>query len=472
MARVSVVLVVSLWAAVAAAQNASPSTSPPKASSPVPASAAVQAGQPLSFEDAVNAAERAAESVTVARSEVDRAQAGVSTARSGYLPTVNGSASYQRTLSSQFDDISFGPPPMGMEDTVDALPFGQPNNWNVGVQLSQPLFDGFRTRAGLRQAKAGVRVAKLGVQSTKAQVVLQVAQAYLDAALAQRQVEIAEVTLQQAEQTFNETQLGFKQGATPEFDLVRAEVARDNQKTLLVQFQVQRDVTLVYLRRLIGVPVEQPLSLTTKLDGDDVEAVVGAARGAAGIVATERVAVAQAKEGVALREAAVDAAKADRLPTIAAVSDLGFVNYEKQPFNNEWFTNWTVGVAVQIPIFDGFRRRSHIQATQAQLSGARAQLTEAHEVSQVEAAQARASVEASLKQLEASVRTVKQAQRAYQIAELRFQQGASTHLELVDTRVQLEQALLNQAKSARDLRVARLRQELLPGLPLGAAAGF
>ena len=61
---------------------------------------------------------------------------------------------------------------------------------------------------------------------------------------------------------------------------------------------------------------------------------------------------------------------------------------------------------------------------------------------------------------------------AYQIAELRFQQGASTHLELVDSRVQLEQALLNQARSARDLRVARLRQELLPGLPLGSAAGF
>jgi outer membrane protein TolC len=65
------------------------------------------------------------------------------------------------------------------------------------------------------------------------------------------------------------------------------------------------------------------------------------------------------------------------------------------------------------------------------------------------------------------VRTVQQAKRAYQIAELRFQQGASTHLELVDTRVQLEQALLGQARSAHDLRIARLRLALLPALPLG-----
>ena len=65
-------------------------------------------------------------------------------------------------------------------------------------------------------------------------------------------------------------------------------------------------------------------------------------------------------------------------------------------------------------------------------------------------------------------RTVEQAQRAFAIAELRFAQGASTHLELVDARTQLEQAELNRARSARDVRVATLRRDLLAGLPLGA----
>ena len=48
---------------------------------------------------------------------------------------------------------------------------------------------------------------------------------------------------------------------------------------------------------------------------------------------------------------------------------------------------------------------------------------------------------------------MQQASRAYQIAELRFAQGASTHLELVDTRVQLEQALPVQVRAAPDLRI-------------------
>lgn len=446
MARVLIVSIVSALAAPAAAQT------------PVAPAA-------LSFEDAVVAAQRAAESITIAHAQVDRSEATLKSAFGAYLPDVAGTASYQRTLATQFDNIDFGGGMAGSKN--DALPFGQHNNWNLGLRVTQPLFDGFRTMALTQQAEAGVQVMRLGVQSTRAQVVLQVAQAYYDAVLAQRQVEIAQVTLQQAEQTLSETQLGFKQGATPEFDVVRAEVARDNQKTLVVQFTVQRDVTFVQLRRLVGVPLDAPLSLTTGLDVDDVQSIVATARSAAGVATGDRIAIAQARETVAADQAAVDAAKRAQLPTIAAVSDLGFVNYQKHPFNNAWFTNWTLGVALSWPIFDRMQTRGQIRLREADLAGARAQLQQTAEISQVEAAQAAAAVAAAATQVESSTRTASQAKRAFDIAELRFQQGASTHLELVDTRVQLEQSLLTQAKAAHDLRLARLRQELLPGLPLG-----
>ena len=430
--------------------------------------AAAQPATALSFEEAVAAAERAAESVAIARSEVDRARAQVVSARAGYLPTVNGSLQYQRTLASEFDDIVFGPPDPAIEDVE--LPFGQPNNWRVNLSASLPLFDFFRTRNALGAARAGVRLSEINVRSTRAQVVLQVAQAYFDAALAQRQVEIAEITLQQAERTFEETELGFKQGATPEFDLVRAEVTRDNQRTLLVQFKVQRDTTLVALRRLIGVPLERPLQLTSRLDANDLEQLLAAARKAAGIATTNRLAVAQAKETIAAREANVKLARAEYFPVLSAGTDFGLVNYENTPIEGDWRTNWTVGVTLSLPIFDGFRRTAAVRSANADLAAAKTQLRFASEVSDVEEAQARANVEASRTQLETSLRTVKQAQRAYEIAELRFSQGASTHLEIVDARVQLEQAQLVQARAARDLRLALLREALLPALPLGSLA--
>lgn len=431
---------------------------------------AAQDAQPMTLADALAAAERASETIAIARTDVDRAQAQVIGARSGYLPVVNGTAAYQRTLRSEFDDINFAPP--GMTDADIELPFGQRNNWRVGLNVNQPLFDGFRTKHAIDQAYAGVRVSQLGVASVRAQVVLDVALAYFNALLADRQVEIAKVTLQQAEATLAETQLKFKQGTAPEFDVVRAQVSRDNQNNIIVRFTVERDVAFVQLRRLIGIPLDKPITLTTKLEDDDVDAVLATARSAAGLPPSQtRLAIAQVKESIEIRQQALAIAKAAYFPTIAAGSDLGFVSYHTHPFTIDWKTNWTVGLNISIPLFDGFRRRSTVKSSEADVATAKAQLANTSEISQVETAQATASVEAAIKTLEISARTVDQAQRAYQIADLRFQQGASTHLELIDSRVQLEQAQLNKARAAHDLKIARLRQELLPGLPLGSVLG-
>ena len=423
----------------------------------------------LSLEDALVHGLSASESMMIARAEVDRARAQVIGARAGYLPTVNGTAGYQRTLRSEFEDISFAAP--GAETTD--LPFGQRNNWRVGLVVSQPLFDGFRTPAAVAQAKAIVRGAELGARETRAQVVLAVTEAYYEATLAQRQVEIAEVTLQQADETLAETKLSYEQGAAPEFDLVRAVVARDNQATLLVQFRAQRDVAFVQLRRRVGVRLDAPLALTTKLEADDLDQVIAVALRAAGLArATGRLVVARAKESVAAGEAGVRRAQAELMPTIAAGSDFGLVNYQRSPFDDGWRTNWTIGITLTLPIFDGLRRHAQIAGSKAELAAAKAQLAATVEVSAVETAQAAADVTAAATTLETNKRTVGQARRAYEIAELRFQQGASTHLELVDARVQLEQSLLIQARSSRDLHIARVRQALLPGLPLVTGGGF
>ena len=68
--------------------------------------------------------------------------------------------------------------------------------------------------------------------------------------------------------------------------------------------------------------------------------------------------------------------------------------------------------------------------------------------------------------LAASAGTAAQAQRAYEIAEVRFKEGISTQLELNDTRNQLAQALVNRAQASRDVQVARVRLALLPDLPM------
>ena len=69
----------------------------------------------------------------------------------------------------------------------------------------------------------------------------------------------------------------------------------------------------------------------------------------------------------------------------------------------------------------------------------------------------------------ASDGTAELAARAYQIAEVRYQNGLSTLTDLGDVRIQLQVAQANRALAARDLQVTRVRSALLRDLPFGTA---
>ena len=78
--------------------------------------AAVGSARRLSLEDALRAAQAQSEAVQIARAGLTRAQGQWYQARSQYLPQLSGSASYARTLRSQFQGVSFG----GTADTSTA----------------------------------------------------------------------------------------------------------------------------------------------------------------------------------------------------------------------------------------------------------------------------------------------------------------------------------------------------------------
>jgi outer membrane protein TolC len=200
------------------------------------------------------------------------------------------------------------------------------------------------------------------------------------------------------------------------------------------------------------------------LSGQDIDEARGAA--------ARRAPVQEARELVAAREAALAAAKAERWPVLSASSSYGIVNYPVDVFpgSDDWRTNWTVGVFLSVPLFTGFRTAAGIESARADVDEARVRLRQTERAAAVDGLTAAEQVAVAQATWQQNARTVSQAQRAYEIADLRFQQGISTHLDLVDARVQLDQARVNRARAAHDLHVARIRLQLLPRLPLGAGS--
>ena len=126
-----------------------------------------------------------------------------------------------------------------------------------------------------------------------------------------------------------------------------------------------------------------------------------------------------------------------------------------------------MGATVSVPILTGGRQRGDEQVARANVEEARQTQRLTQELADLDSRAAWAELLAARAAWEATAGTVQQATRAYEIAEVRFQAGVSTQLELSDARLLLQESEANRAIAARDLQVARARMALLPDLPIG-----
>src|SRR5689334_11693116 len=139
------------------------------------------------------------EGIEASRARVDRAEQQVRGAWSAWLPQIYGSASYDRTLKSEFEGLlpsaegSNPTDPMTMDEPN--LPFGSPNTYRLGLSASQQIWSGGRISSQIDLARTGRRQAEIALLQARAQAALTTTEAYYDAVLQTSLVEIAETTL-------------------------------------------------------------------------------------------------------------------------------------------------------------------------------------------------------------------------------------------------------------------------------------
>ena len=462
----------------------------------------------LSLDEAVRIAEAQSEAIRIARAGVQRAEGQQYQARSLRLPQLNGSASYARTLASQFSNIGGGPavdttkpapPPApcdqylrdatattaerlaGLEDasrcglggnpfsSFGSLGFGAKNQYNLGLSFSQNLFAGGRIAAQNAVANAGRRSADIEFTAQRAQLRLDVTQAYFDAALADRLVALAESSAVQTENVLRQTRLARTVGNVSEFELLRAQVSSANQRPIVIQRQSDREVAYLRLKQLLNVPLDAPVQLTTPVD--DSTATNAALQNigvSADTAAIDRATVRQAAEAIDAQRGLLRVAKAQRFPTLALTSQYGKVAFPLNGFpqSGDFRTNWTIGVASQIPLFTGGRIKGDQLVAEANVHEAQARYDQLREFAALDSRVTINNLLQARAAWQASQGTAEQAARAYSIAEVRYKEGISTQIELNDARILLEQAVANRALAARNLQVARVKLALLPNLPL------
>ncbi len=443
-----------------------------------PFAASAQQARSISFEEALRIAEAQSDELRIAKAGVTRAHGQQKQAVSAYLPQVGASLQYIRTLASQFEAFSGGDSADSGGIDFESVGFGSRNQYTFGLNGSVDVFTGGRAQAQNRAANAGRRSADIGVTSQRAQLALTVTEAYFDATLADRLVAIADSSLAWTDRALRQTTLARQVGNTSEFDLLRAQVTRDNQRPALIQRKWERELAYLRLKQLLNLPYEAPVTLTTQIADYErsegvvqtVTAVTGTTTGAAPDTSTtNRAPVRQLSEALRAQEAQLAVTRSQRWPTVNVSTQYARLNFNRgAPQFNNLLTNWNVTFGASMPLFTGGRIRGEEMVARAAVQESEAQLEQTRKLAALETRTALAQLEQAEATLAANQGTSEQALKAYRIAEVRFSEGISTQLELSESRLLLEQAHTNRVLAARNVQVARVRLALIRDLPLGS----
>jgi outer membrane protein TolC len=352
--------------------------------------------------------------------------------KSSVFPNVGLNASY----SLEDEDLIVG----GVAPGTGADQF-----WSVKLQVNQLVYSGGQVTATLRAQRLAEEAIVYALKSTIEQVAYAVSFRFYDALLAREQIQVEQENVNYLEEQLKNAQDRFEAKTVSRFDVLRAEVELANAQPALIRAKNNYRIAIDELYSAIG---HQNTDLLP-YDGSEIEGelrfdpIPYDLASAIAEAMQFRPEVLRLDTLIEAREAGVDIAKSGYFPTVSIYGNYGL---EKNPRFQDFSDSnkgWGVGIQSSWAIFDGRATRGKLIQARSQLRQTQLNRQELQLAIEVEVRRAVSALQEAEELASAANKVVEQAKEALRLAEVRYEAGAATQLELLQTRVSLTQASTN-----------------------------
>lgn len=294
--------------------------------------------------------------------DVISAEKGVVGSKSGYLPSLNLSASTGRTQFPELNSVNYDLNNLSSDTTQ----INHTNNMSAGLSLNQTIYNGGRTRNTVKQAKSNLNIAQLSQRQTRIQVILNVVKSYYGLLQAQQLLDVAENNLDLSNQQVSLVQQKFELGAVRKTDLLKAEVAKGqgrvdvlNRKTMLenARRELFNNMGMLDFGQSISAVAEEW-----------TEVIVPSTSDALNYLKTKNPSLLTQEARVVLSGLQIQLTKGLRLPSVGASMSYGANGENSDALLDAIKDEWTLGmnVSISLPIYSG--NSLSIQQQQAKLA--------------------------------------------------------------------------------------------------------
>ena len=392
----------------------------------------------------VDEALAANQDLVAAAARVEEARAQLGLTRADRYPEVWVDAEGSRTRLSQ--ETSQLPPGTPVETSKVRL------SGNVAFELD---FWG-RLRRASQAARAELLASVEGRRNVRLGLIADVVTAYLDLLSYDRQLAVARQTRESRQESLRLQRLKFDAGAISELDVAQAEAELASTEAmvpaLLREGRQTEDRLGVLLGRVGGaVPRAEPQEAAGELEGLEPP---GVPFGLPSGLLERRPDVAAAEQRLIAANARIGIARAAYFPSIQLTGYGGSESKELSGLFGGGTTIWQAALGLVQPIFNAGRAKRDIAATRAREQQALASYTKAVQSAFADVEDALIARSTGIEQRDALERRVEALERARHLAMLRYEEGDSSYLEVLDAERNLFRAQLDLTNARRDALAA------------------
>jgi len=386
----------------------------------------------------------------IAEEAVTKSKAQVTEARGGMLPSLSAFSQYQRAW--ELATVVFDDPNLGQL----SFKMGTDHTIVYGLDFQQPIFLGGAVWNGYKMAKHGHAIAMASLSSTKQDVLLQSTAAYYGLLFSKSVVNVMAQAYETAQKNLDQVNTIRSVGQASDFDVLRAEVQVANLLPVLTSAKNGAEVAESQLLMVLGIEntsnvitLDSLKFIPNEFNDTTIEELYDRA-----ILKRSDIKIMDEQKNIMKRQ--VSLARTGLMPSVLFGSNLQYQGM-KNDFdftNDDFFRSINSSLSLSIPLFTGFKTTGKIQQAKASVRETDYQMDALYHAVKLEIETAYLAINEKEQAVTTQSKIIDQAAEALRLAQLRYGEGLSTQLDVMNAESALNQARMNFEQSLFDYNIA------------------
>jgi len=280
------------------------------------------------------------------------------------------------------------------------------------------------------------------------ETVLSVKNTYFNVLRNQAQVRVNEQLVTADTESVRIAQVRFDAGATARYDVLTAQTTLSNAQTQLSSSRNTLTLAMANLSNLVGLSQDTPIALEEPAQPPINQTFDRTTLTKAAL--TARPEVQQAERNITLAERLKKLAGVSLLPSLSIVGTAGYSG----PVTTNSHTSYTISAVLGIPLYDGGATKARVRTAESDLRTQKITRDQLRLNVDLEVRQALSNINDAQTRASSTGVGAATADEAYRLANVRYQNGIGTILDVVNAQAQLAQAQTNLLNAQYDYQTS------------------